>query len=367
MKKSLKKLGLVVSIMASMVLTTACGEKKIDEKAVNTMVDKYSAYCTLGEYKGIEYEEVKTEITDEDVQYQVDSLLESFATSTEVTSGTVAEGDTVNIDYAGRMEGELFDGGSAQGTELTLGSGMFIPGFEEQIMGHEIGETFDINVEFPEDYTAELAGKVAVFTITINSKVEKTYPEYNDDFVAANTDYKTVAEYEEYLLTAMTESAAESDANYNKSAVMTAAINAAVVNEYPQKESEELIDETVAQVEAMAESSGYDLQTYVTVVYGMSSVDAFRDYVGEIVKSYMTEKIVVCAIAKAEGITVTDEEIAAYKAQMMEDLAITDEEVFYESYTDEDVAYYALAENVVEFLLDNAVSVESTATTEAAQ
>ena len=86
----------------------------------------------------------------------------------------------------------------------------------------------------------------------------------------------------------------------------------------------------------------------------------------EIVKSYMTEKIVVCAIAKAENITVTDEEIAAYKVTMMEDLAITDEEVFYESYTDEDVAYYALAENVVEYILENATPVEAT-TTEAAQ
>ena len=366
MKKNLKKLGIVVSIMVSMVFTTACGDKKIDQKAVDAMVDKYSAYCTLGEYKGVEYEEVKTEITDEDVQYQVDSLLERYATSTEITTGTVADGDTVNIDYAGRIEGELFDGGSAQGTELILGSGMFIPGFEEQIMGHEIGETFDINVEFPEDYTAELAGKVAVFTITLNSKVEKTYPEYNDDFVAANTDQKTVAEYEEFILNTMNENAAESDANYNKSAVMTAVIEASTVNEYPQKESEELIDETVKQVEVMAESSGYDLQTYVTVVYGMSSVDAFREYVGEIVKSYMTEKIVVCAIDKAEKITVTDEEIAAYKVTMMEDLGITDEEVFYENYTDEDVAYYALAENVVEYILENATPVEAT-TTEAAQ
>lgn len=363
MKRNLKKMGIVLSIVACMGMATGCG-KKSDKKVVEDMVDKYSACCTLGEYKGIEYEESKTVITDEDVQYYVNSLLDSYATSSEVTSGTVGDGDTVNIDFVGTVDGVEFAGGSTNGAgyELTLGSGMMIDGFEEQIMGHSVGESFDIYVTFPDQYTEELAGKDAVFAIKINSKIEKVYPDYNDAFVAANTEYKTVAEYEESLMTSLTEDAASSDENKNKTAVITAVINASTVNEYPQKDMEKLVDDTVKQVETQAASSGYTLDDYVVGVYGMSSVDSFRSYVGEMVKSFMTEKIVICAVAKAENITVSSKEIADYKKTMMEDTGITDEETFDENYTSEDVAYYALAEKVVDFLLTNASPVQATAT-----
>lgn len=363
MKKNLKKLGLVLSIVACMGMATGCG-KKSNKKVVEDMVDKYSSCCTLGEYKGIEYEESKTVITDEDVQYYVNSLLDSYSTSTEVTSGTVESGDTVNIDFVGTVDGVEFEGGSTNGNgyELTLGSGMMIDGFEEQIMGHDVGESFDIYVTFPEQYTEELAGKDAVFAIKINSKIEKVHPDYNDAFVAANTEYDTVAAYEEYILTALTENAANDDETKNKTAVITEVINASTVNEYPQEDMQKLIDDTVDQVEGQAVSSGYTLQDYVMGYFGMASVEDFEAYVGEIVKSYMTEKIVVCAVAKAENITVSNDEIAEYKAGMMEETGITDEETFDENYTSEDVAYYTLAEKVVDFLLENAKPIEATST-----
>lgn len=361
MKKSLKKLGLVITIATSMVLSVGCG-KKDEKKMVQEMIDKYSAYCDLADYKGIEYLETKTVITKDDVQYQVDSLLEAYATSTEVTTGTVGDGDTVNIDFLGKVDGVAFEGGSTDGAgyELTLGSGMMIDGFEEQIMGHSVGETFDIYVTFPEEYTEELAGKDAVFTITINSKIDKVYPEYTDAFVAANTEYETIAAYEEYLMTAMTENAKASDDDYNKTAVMTAVIDATTINEYPQQDMQKMIDDTMDQIESQAVSYGYELNDYIVGYYGMSSVDEFEKYVSEVVKSYMSEKIVVCSIAKAENMTVTDEEIAAYKTQMMETLGITDEKAFDESYTAQDVAYYTLADKVVNFLLENGTPVDST-------
>ncbi len=364
MKKNLKKLGLVLTIAASLVLTTGCG-KKDEKKVAEEMINKYSGYCTLGEYKGIEYTETKTVITQDDVQYQVDMLLDAYATSTEVTSGVAEDGDTVNIDFLGKVDGEAFAGGSTDGAgyELTLGAGTMIDGFEEQIIGHQVGETFDINVTFPEQYTEELAGKDAVFTITINTKIEKTYPDYNDAFVAAYTEYDTVAAYEEYLMTTMTENAAESDSNANKTAIMTAVIEASTINEYPQEDMQTLIDDTVEQVEAQAISSGYELADYIVGFYGMSSVEQFEEYVSEIVKSYMTEKIVVCAIAKAENIVPTAEEIATYKADMMEKTGITDEDTFNDTYTSEDVAYYTLADKVVEYLLENGIPVTTEAET----
>lgn len=366
MKKNLKKLGLVLTLVTSLALTTGCSKK--EEKMVDNMVDKYAKCCTLGEYKGIEYEETKTVITDEDIKYQVNGLLDAYATSTEVTSGTVDNGDTVNIDFVGKVDGVEFEGGSTEGagSELTLGSGRMIAGFEEQIMGHEIGETFDINVTFPEDYgETSLAGQDAVFTITINCKYDKQYPEYNDEFVAANTEYDTVAAYEEYLRKAMTEDAAQSDEDYNKAAVVTAVVDASTVNEYPQEEMQKLIDASVAQVESEASSYNYELGDFLKTFYGFETVEAFEEQISNSVKEYMTEKVVICAIAKAENITVSSEEMAEYKKTMMETLAITEEEAFDEHYTAEDVAYYTLAEKVVNFLVENATPVQ--ATTEAEQ
>ncbi len=361
MKKNVKKLGLVFTLVASLALTTGCSKK--EEKMVDNMVDKYAKCCTLGEYKGVEYQETKTVITADDVQYQVNGLLDAYATSTEVTSGTAEEGDTVNIDFVGKIDGVEFEGGSTggAGSELTLGSGRMIAGFEEQIIGHEVGETFDINVTFPEDYgEPSLAGQDAVFTITINCKYEKEYPEYNDAFVAANTEYDTVAAYEDYLLKAMTEEAAQTDSDYNKAAVVTAVVDASTVNEYPQEEMQKLIDSSVAQVESEASSYNYDLGDFLKTFYGFETVEDFEKEISNSVREYMTEKIVICAIAKAENITVSAEEVAEYKKTMMDTLAITDEEAFDEHYSEEDVAYYALAEKVVDFLVENATPVQAT-------
>lgn len=367
MKKSFKKLGLVLTVAAGLALTTGCN--KDEKKLVEDMVDKYSAYCELAaDYKGIEYVETKTVITDEDVQYYVDNLLSAYATSTSVTTGVANDGDTVNIDFLGKIDGVAFDGGSTDGAgcDLTLGSGTMIDGFEEQIVGHSVGETFDIYVTFPEDYgEPSLAGQDAVFTITINEKIELEYPAYTDEFVAANTEYDSIAAYEEYLNTALVEDAEKTDLGYNKTAVVTAVVDASTINEFPQQDLQKLVDDTVSQVESQAKSYGYELSDYVIGYYGMSSVDEFKSYVSDLAKSFITEKIVICAVAKAENITVTEKEIAEFKSYMMEETGVSDEKVFDETYSDEDVAYYALNEKVVDFLLENATPVE--ATTEVAQ
>jgi len=289
--------------------------------------------------------------------------LSTYATSTEVTSGVANMGDTVIIDFVGTLDGVAFEGGTATGCELTLGSGQMIDGFEDQIAGHSVGEVFDIFVTFPENYgSADLAGQDAVFTITITSKIDKVYPEYTDEFVATNTGYATIAAYEEYLMNALQEDATQSDEDSNKSKVMTAAVDAATINEYPEQDMKEMIDDTINQVESEAISNGYELIDYLTAYYGYESVEDFKADVEALVESYMKEKIVVCAIAKAEKISVSKDEIEDYKKNMMESLAITDEEVFAGYYSDEDVAYYALAEKVVEHLLEVAKQVPATAT-----
>ncbi len=357
MKKRAKSLVCLVALSMGLTMLTGCGKVKPDE-----LVEKYAGYCELGEYKGIEYQETKTTITDEMIQSEINGILESYGTTEAVTSGTAAYGDTVNIDYKGTIDDVAFDGGTAQGTDLQLGSGRMIDGFEDQIVGHDVGETFDIYVTFPENYgAADLAGKDAVFEIKINTLTKLVLPEYNDEFVAANTDFATVEEFEAALREEYETWATDNDESYNRAAVIKAIMEQSTINEYPEKEMQKLIDETIKEVEAEASSYGYDLGTYVAARYGMASEDVFRDYVAGLAEDFIKEKIIICAIADAEGITVSKDEIKSFRKEMMENLDCSEEELDKE-YTEEDIMYYAIADKVYDFLLENGVAVEATST-----
>lgn len=362
MKKQVKGISLLLALAMGMTVMSGCG-KRVNGVNQEKMVDKYAAYCELPAYEGVEYEETKTEVTDDDVQYQIQNLLSQYSTTEQITTGKVANGDNVNIDFVGSVDGVEFEGGNSQGAgyDVVLGSGSMIPGFEEAIIGHEVGTTFDIDVTFPEEYgNEELNGKDAVFAITINYINNKILPEYNDAFVASYTDAATVAEYEEQVKNDMIESNKESDKGYNQSAVMNALIDKTTYNEYPEKEMEKLIDETVSQVQQQADTYGYSLGDYVAAAYGFTDETAFREYVAKTVEDYMKEKIAICAVAKDAGIEVTKDEVKEYKQKMMDSYGYTKEEELNEQYKDEDILYYALAEKVIDFLLEKGTPVEAT-------
>ena len=190
----------MAAVLAAVALATGCGAKKSEVKT--DYVDDLSKYVTLGEYKGLEYEETSTEVTDEDVQAELDYLLESKADVEKIMDGTVADGDTVNIDFTGMRDGVAFDGGSGTGYDLTIGSNSFIDNFEEQLIGMKPGDTKEINVTFPDPYpnNPDLAGVPVVFEVTVNYICgENIIPEMSDQFIADNTDYQTVDEYKEYV------------------------------------------------------------------------------------------------------------------------------------------------------------------------
>lgn len=361
MNKKVKKFGYVLAVTAGLVMLSGCGKVKPED-----IIDKYADMCTLGDYKGVEYSETRTEITQEMVDYSVNQFLSGYAVSEELTEGTAEMGDQVNIDFTGYVDGETFAGGSSNGAgySVTLGSGSMISGFEEQIAGHKAGETFDINVTFPEVYqnNPDLAGQPARFEITLHSITRKTLPAYTDAFIASNTDASSIEEYEQSVRDELTTSYAESDTTRNKSAVMQAVIERAVISKYPEKEIQELVDSTVQNVQSEADQYGYDLSTYIAARYGIASEESFRDYISGMVEDYMKEKIVVCAVAKAEGITVSQKEIDAQKALMMENYNITDEKEFDKYYDAEDVTYYTIADKVVNFLLENGTPMKATDT-----
>ena len=191
----------VIAVLTAVLMTASlagCGSGKLSND-----------YVTVNKYKGLEVTEVaKNEVSDDSVEQEIQSRLEAAATEQDVTDRSAQSGDWVNIDYTGTLDGVAFDGGTATGYDLELGSGSFIgasgdyQGFEDQIVGHNTGEEFDITVQFPENYqSSDLAGKPANFHIVLNKIYQKVTPELTDEWVANNSESsKTVDEYKEEVL-----------------------------------------------------------------------------------------------------------------------------------------------------------------------
>ena len=174
---------------------------KIDEKGLKmTLIVPVKPEVTIGAYKGIKIGKVEYNVNDDDIQTEVNRLLERCATEVSVDGRPAKDGDITIIDYSGSVDGVKFDGGTAEKQSLTLGSGMFIPGFEEQVVGMNIGETKDINVKFPDNYGAEdLKGKDAVFTVTLHEIKEKQTPELTDELVKEKENCDSVDAYKQSI------------------------------------------------------------------------------------------------------------------------------------------------------------------------
>lgn len=279
---------------------------------------KASDYVSLCDYKNIVTEAADLEYSDEEVEADIMAELEEHKQLNTLTTAGIADGDTVNIDYAGAIDGVEFDGGTAQGADLEIGSGQFIPGFEEQLIGHSAGESFDISVTFPEDYSVnpDLAGEEAVFSITVNGIYE--LPEFNDEFVTAylSEHADTADGYRQYL----------KDVNYSDNLtefVRDYITEYSTVSSYPQK----YLNQLKSTYKYTDESYYQYMNSMYTQYYGQAMYTGFADY---ITKNYnMTEEeydenltdtvaptadlCLICqAIAEAEGITANLDDARAY-------------------------------------------------------
>lgn len=385
MRKLNRGIAIVLAMAMTVSMATGCGDKKevtgsldsatktdadaaesgsgeTSDLTIDEYIAKYAAGVTLGDYKGIEYEYAPAEVTDEDVQNQVDSFVSSCTTYDEDKTSAAKNGDIVNIDFVGTVDGEEFEGGNTEGAgyDLTLGSGSFIDDFEEQVEGHKAGDTFDVNVTFPENYgNEELNGKDAVFKTTLNFIKIPVEAEYNDDLVAANTSYKTTAEYEASIreeLNASNEATALSSA---QNVVMTSVINKATIENVSEDEVNDLADEIITQLKTQASTYGIEFTTFISYYYGFSDEASFQEYVVEVCEESVKEKMVVCAIAQTENITIDADEEEAYIEKLAEDNGATVDAVK-EQYSSEDLMYYTLADKVMTFLLENGKKTEST-------
>ncbi|MCH5156424.1 MAG: trigger factor [Clostridiales bacterium] len=298
----------------------------IDDKGVTfAVVVTVRPEITLGQYKGLTIKKTAVQkVKTSDVDAELDRVRERNARYIEVTDRAVADGDQVNLDYCGKTDGVAFDGGTAEGQTLTIGSHTFIEGFEDQLIGMNIGETRDINVTFPEDYhSEELKGKPAVFTVKINGITVKELPALDDEFAKDVSEFDTLKDYKadikKHITDRYTKDAEREDENKLIEAVVA---NTAI--DIPNEMIEEQIDNYVEDFKYQLSYQGLNIESYLKYTE-KTMADLRKDYRERAEKSVHT-RLVFEEIVKAEKIKATKKEIDAKIKEYAEQIGSTYED-----------------------------------------
>ena len=310
----------------------------------------------LGQYKGVEAVKHTTVVTDDDVNAEIERARERVSRYVDVTDRPVKMDDQVTLNYAGFCEGEQFEGGTAEGHKLVIGSGSFIPGFEDQLVGAEIGKEVDVNVTFPEEYHAEnLKGKPATFKCTVTAIQEKDVPALDDEFAKDVSEYDTLDAYKAATKEDLQKKADERDDAEFENAVLDAVCENAKVD-IPDAMIEDRIDERIREISMNMRYQGIDMQTYFK--YTGTTEESLREQLKDQAKHDVLVRLVLEAVRDAEKVEADEasvnEEIDKYASQ-----ASGDAEKFKASLTDDDRKYFEEAvrmRKTVELLKDSAVA-----------
>jgi len=267
----------------------------------------------LGEYKGINIEKVEYNVKDEDVEVEINRLKEQKAKEVSVDGRAAQNGDVTVIDYSGKVNGVLFNGGTAEKQNLTLGSGAFIPGFEEQVVGMNIGDTKDITVKFPDDYgSEELKGKEAVFTVTLHELKVKEYPELTDEFIKEVTGEENLEAYKVKTREKIQKNNNDKAEREIEDKLIKVIADASEV-EIPQILIEKQIDNMVQEMEYRMMYQGLKLEDYLK--YSKQTMEDYRKGFAVQAKEQVKSQIVIDKILSEEKIEATQEEIDAKIAE----------------------------------------------------
>jgi trigger factor len=324
-----------------------------------------SDYVTLGEYKGLTVVKGSTEVTEDEIDDEVEYYISLADAQETLTEGTVQEGDTANIDYEGKIDGEAFDGNASTGYDLVIGSNTFISGFEDGLIGVEVGETVDLNLTFPETYSVEdLAGQDVVFTVTVNSI--KRDPELTDELVSTISDgeYSDVESYRESIRAELEESKESSAESQMKSDLLTQIANTSTIDGYPQEMLDYGLSNMTATYKSYAEMYSMEFEDFLSTYFGMTE-DEFETAALEAVQSSLQQELYLKAIAEAEAMEVSEEEFAEEAQNYADMYGYESADDLVEAYGDATVRISILQNKVLDFLLENAVITEE-AETEAA-
>ena len=270
----------------------------------------------LGKYKGVKVDKVDVTVSDEDVAKEIDAERERNARSISVTDRAVKDGDQTVIDFEGFKDGVAFEGGKGENYPLTIGSGAFIPGFEEQLIGKNIGEEVEVNVTFPEQYQAEeLAGQPAVFKVTVKEIKEKQLPELDDEFAAEVSEFDTLAEYKEDVKKNLTEKREKDAKNAKEDAVIDAIIEGAKMD-IPDAMVETTQRQMIQEFAQNIQMQGLSMEQYFQFT-GLTA-EAMMEQVKPQAEKRIKSRLVLEAVVKAENIVATEEDFDNEIARMAE-------------------------------------------------
>lgn len=269
---------------------------------------------TLGAYKGVEIDKVETEVTEAEIDDAIKKVQESNSRTVDVTDRAVEDGDTAVIDFEGFVDGEAFEGGKGNDYSLVIGSHSFIDTFEDQIIGHSIGDEFDVNVTFPAEYgVSDLAGKPAVFKVTVKAIKRKELPEVDDDFASEVSDFETVAEYRESLRKDLTEKKAKEAADAKEDAAVRKAIEACEV-ELDELHIKDMVRTMMDETAANFRQQGISMDMYYQ--YTGTTEEDLKKQLEPRAEERIKSREVLKAVAEAEKIEVSDADIEAEITEM---------------------------------------------------
>ena len=305
-----------------------CGEEIVSQPDINvTQIEKGQPFIftaevalkpavTLGEYKGLEVEKTEVAVSEEEVDKEVDKERESNSRMIDIDDRGVENGDMIKLDFEGFVDGEAFAGGKGDDYPLTIGSGSFIPGFEEQLVGAKIGEDVEVNVTFPEDYQAEeLKGKAAVFKCKVNEIKVKELPEADDEFAKDVSEFDTLAEYKDDIRAKLLEKKTQDAKRQKENKVVDKAV-ANTTMEIPDAMINEQVRRMADDFTRRIESQGISVEQYMQFT-GMTAEKMLDQMKPEALKR-IQNSLVLEAIAKAENIQISDEKVDEEIARMAE-------------------------------------------------
>ena len=327
------------------------GEVTEDTRIVSVAPDEMDQYIKVGEYKGLDVQEDVQEVTDSDIDIQIQTNLSQNLVEVEDENAEVKNGDVVNIDYEGKKDGVAFDGGTAEGFDLTIGSGSFIDGFEDGLIGAKKGETRDLNLTFPENYQAEeLAGQDVVFTVKINAI--KTTPELTEEWVKGNTEYDSVEKYKEGVRKELEETNRQMAHNTALSNLWTTIMDSCEVVKYPQKDVDKAMKLFEDNLNTYADQQNMKPEEF------LESQGMTREQFDEQSKDYaeytVKQNLIVQAIMDAEKFTLTDEKSEEARKEQEANYGVDDISDLVKEFGQETVNQSIALTRVTDFVLDNA-------------
>ena len=360
-----KKLLMTMMMLGICAACAGCSQDTSDTDTDTAQTEEVSTEAETEENTETEEEGTgeSAEVTTADLMKDID--VEKCVTLGQYKEGREAqEGDTVNIDYVGRIDGEEFEGGSDTGADLLLGSGQFIEGFEDGLIGATAGETRVLDLTFPSDYTEELSGKDVEFTVTVNA-VKVPLEEPTDEWVAANIEgYSTVEEYRAGIRSQQEENNQQTADDQVQYTAWMQVVDSSTINEYPQTLVDMGKDLYRQQAELYAQFSGQELEEFIES--SGVTMEEYEENAEEYGKGVAAQALVAQAICDAEGYQIGDETYQASLEQMMSDYGLTEDEL-YESYGRDNVEQTIQLQRVYDLIMANATVTETQAEAETAE